>query len=202
MYAAWLGEVLLLVLPGSWQLLIMEQRTKSVYMMENILCDMVRKVKLNKCVEVMWNHSILCLCWYGGKQCFVLILLVLFTFLFSEFFIFMNMMFYKSFRVVGCNTPGPGGVLKSGSDTDQQQQQLALMADQDEDMESDFGFIPFTNNPAATGRGPAPPPPSSSASSTKQSAVRCVRCQAAREGVHHIWPTTQDWRVIQETRRI
>ena len=60
-----------------------------------------------------------------------LILLVLFTFLFSEFFIFMNMMFYKSFRVVGCNTPGPGGVLKSGSDTDQQQQQLALLADQD-----------------------------------------------------------------------
>ena len=49
----------------------------------------------------------------------------------------MNMMFYKSFRVVGCITPGPGGVLKSGSDTDQQQQQqLALLADQDEDMES------------------------------------------------------------------
>ena len=60
--------------------------------------------------------------------------------------------------------------------------------------------IPFTNNPAAP--GPAPPPPSSSASSTKQSAVRCVRCQAACEGVHHIRPTTQDRRVIQETRRI
>ena len=66
------------------------------------------------------------------------------------------MKFYKSFRVVGSNTPGLGG----GSDTDQQQQQLA---DQDENMESDFGFIPFTNNPAAPGRGPAPPPPSSSA---------------------------------------
>ena len=76
-------------------------------------------------------------------------------------------MIYKSFRVVGSNLPGPGGGLESGSDTDQQQQQLALMADQDEDMESDFGFIPFTNNPAATGRGPAPPPPSSSASSSQ-----------------------------------
>ena len=80
--------------------------------------------------------------------------------------------------------PEPGGGLESGSDTDQQQQQLALQADQDEDMESDS--ITFTNNPATPGRGSAPPPPSSSASSTKQSAVRCVRCQAAREGVHHI----------------
>ena len=34
-------------------------------------------------------------------------------------------------------------------------------------MESDFGFIPFTDNPAAPGRGPAPPPPSSSASSSQ-----------------------------------
>ena len=65
------------------------------------------------------------------KQCFVLILLLLLTFLFSEFFLFMNMMIYKSFRVVGSNLPGPGGGLESGSDTDQQQQQLALLADQD-----------------------------------------------------------------------
>ena len=34
-------------------------------------------------------------------------------------------------------------------------------------MESDFGSIPFTDNPAAPGRGPAPPPPSSSASSSQ-----------------------------------
>ena len=198
MYAAWLGEVLLLVLPGSWQLLIMEQRTKSVYMMENILCDMVRKVKFNKCVEVMWNHSILCLCWYGGKQCFVLILLLLLTFLFSEFFIFMNMMFYKSFRVVGCNTPGPGGVLKSGSDTDQQQQQLALLADQDH---RDWLWLhPLHQQPGCP--RPWPRAPATLQFSIKQSAGRGVRCQADRERVHHIWPTTQDWRVIQETRRI
>ena len=46
-------------------------------------------------------------------------------YLFSECFIFMNMKFYKSFRVLGSNTPGLGGGLESCSDTDQQQQQLA-----------------------------------------------------------------------------
>ena len=170
MYAAcaWLGEVLLLVLPGSWQLLIMEQRTKSVYMMENILCDMVRKVKLEKCVEVMWNHSILCLCWYGGKQCFVLILLLLLTFLFSEFFLFMNIMIYKSFRVVGSNLPGPGGGLESGSDTDQHGEWLWLH--------------PLPQQPGCPRLWPRPP--ATLQLSIKQSAGRCVCCQAGWSSSH------------------
>jgi len=51
--------------------------------------------------------------------------------------------------------------------------------------------IPFTNNPAAPGPAPAWGPATLQLS-TKQSASSCGWSQAAREGVHHIRPTTQD----------